>query len=45
MSKKGFGAFGPIDIHSEFDTFGYITSAPKSDWRDFNFIRYLKRTF
>jgi fructokinase len=32
----GIGSFGPIDLHPESPTFGFITSTPKPGWRDFN---------
>ncbi len=36
---------GPIDIHPESKTYGYITRTPKIPWRNFDFIGYLKRNF
>jgi fructokinase len=32
----GIGSFGPLDLHPESPTFGYITSTPKPGWRNFN---------
>lgn len=39
----GVGSFGPIDIHRESPTYGYITSTPKLAWQDFDFVGYLKK--
>lgn len=33
----GIASFGPIDPDPQSPTFGYITSTPKLDWRNFNF--------
>lgn len=32
LESIGVGSFGPIDIHHESDTYGYITSTPKLAW-------------
>jgi fructokinase len=32
----GIGSFGPLDLHPESPTFGFITSTPKPGWRNFN---------
>lgn len=32
----GLASFGPIDLQSQSDTYGYITSTPKERWRNFN---------
>lgn len=34
----GIASFGPIDPNPESPLFGYITSTPKSDWRQFDFV-------
>src|SRR5215470_18888531 len=36
LSAVGIGSFGPIDLHPESPTFGYITSTPKKDWQNFD---------
>lgn len=41
----GVGSFGPIDIHRESDTYGYITSTPKVTWQNFDFVGTLKIHF
>lgn len=34
----GIGSFGPIDMREGSDTYGYITSTPKTAWQHFNFL-------
>jgi fructokinase len=41
----GIGSFGPIDVNTESPTYGYITSTPKTAWRDFPFVQTLKEAF
>lgn len=41
----GVGSFGPIDIHENSSTYGYITSTPKIAWQNFDFVGYLKKEF
>jgi len=41
----GIGSFGPIDINKESDTYGYITSTPKTAWKNFDFIGAIKEHF
>ena len=36
LSAVGIGAFGPIDLHPESPTFGFITSTPKKEWQNFD---------
>jgi fructokinase len=43
IDALGVGSFGPIDVDEKSETFGYITSTPKSFWRDYNFVGYLKQ--
>ncbi|OTN91533.1 ROK family protein [Enterococcus faecium] len=42
LSSIAIGSFGPIDIHPDSKTYGYITSTPKIPWQNFDFIGYLK---
>jgi fructokinase len=37
VASIGIASFGPIDPNPESPTFGYITSTPKLDWRNFDF--------
>lgn len=41
----GVGSFGPIDIHEDSLTYGYITSTPKIAWQNFDFVGCLKKEF
>ncbi|MDH6363726.1 putative NBD/HSP70 family sugar kinase [Enterococcus sp. PF1-24] len=41
----GVGSFGPIDIHRESATYGYITSTPKLAWQNYDFVGELKKYF
>jgi fructokinase len=43
LSAVGIGAFGPIDLHPESPSFGYITSTPKKDWQNFDLAGSLQR--
>ena len=36
LAAVGIGSFGPVDIHPDSPTFGYVTSTPKQDWRHFD---------
>ncbi len=39
----GIGSFGPIDVNSDSDTYGSITSTPKTGWRDFPFVQEIRK--
>jgi fructokinase len=41
----GIGSFGPIDINEDSPTYGYITSTPKTGWKDYPFVQALKDAF
>src|SRR5277367_3979639 len=43
VSAIGIASFGPIDPDPESPTFGYITSTPKLDWRNFDFAGAVRR--
>src|SRR5215468_10140355 len=34
VAAIGVGSFGPIDVHRTSTTCGYITTTPKSGWRN-----------
>lgn len=40
----GIGCFGPIDLNKDSKTYGYITSTPKTAWKNFNLVGEIKRT-
>ena len=35
ISALGIGSFGPLDLHPESKTFGYITTTPKQGWQHY----------
>lgn len=39
----GIGSFGPVDLHRDSPTYGYITSTPKPGWRDCNLAGAIAR--
>jgi fructokinase len=43
VEAVGIGSFGPVDLHPDSPTFGYITSTPKSGWAYFDFAGSVKR--
>jgi len=43
VAAIGIASFGPIDPNPESPTFGYITSTPKLDWRNFDFAGTVHR--
>ncbi|MBT2728590.1 ROK family protein [Bacillus sp. ISL-75] len=45
LDSIGIGSFGPIDVNQDSSTDGYITSTPKTGWRDFPFVQALRESF
>jgi len=43
LSAVGIGAFGPVDLHPESPTFGFITSTPKAGWQQYDLAWTLYR--
>ncbi len=43
IEALGVASFGPVDLDSASPTYGYITSTPKTAWRDFNLLGSLKK--
>jgi fructokinase len=41
----GIGSFGPVDLHPESKTFGYITTTPNSGREIRDLARALRRAF
>lgn len=39
----GVASFGPIEIKQNSSKYGYITTTPKSHWKDTDFVGYLKK--
>lgn len=38
IEALGIGCFGPIDLHQDSDTYGYITTTPKIAWQNCNIV-------
>ena len=43
LAAIGIGSFGPIDIDRTSRTYGYVTSTPKHDWRNYDFAGSISR--
>src|SRR5690349_17109798 len=43
LKAVGIASFGPVDLHPESPTFGYITSTPKLDWRNVDIAGSVRR--
>ena len=43
LQSIGVASFGPIDLHPDSPTYGYITSTPKPGWRDTDLIGPLEK--
>ena len=44
IKSIGIGAFGPIDVDKDSDTYGYVLSTPKKLWKNFNLLASLKES-
>jgi len=45
LQAIGIGSFGPLDLHTDSPTYGYITSTPKPGWRDTDVRGAVRRAF
>ncbi len=45
LTAIGIGSFGPIDVNKESDTYGYITSTPKTSWKFYDFLGSVKNRY
>ena len=45
LAAIGIGSFGPIDVHRDSPTYGYITSTPKLAWQNYDFVGTMKQHF
>jgi len=43
LQALGVASFGPVDLHRESDTYGFITSTPKPGWRNTEVVGFFKR--
>ena len=42
ISAIGIGCFGPIDLIPGSETYGYITTTPKTAWKNYNIVKAFK---
>jgi len=45
LDAIGIGSFGPIDVISTSETYGYIISTPKPGWGNFDFLGAIKAKY
>jgi fructokinase len=45
LAAIGIGSFGPIDTHTDSDTYGFITSTPKTAWINCDIVSPFKHHF
>lgn len=45
LKAIGIGSFGPIDLDKNSHTYGYITSTPKLNWSNTDFVGAIKNEF
>lgn len=45
LQAIGIGSFGPIDLHKDSSTYGFITSTPKPGWRNADICGAVHRQF
>lgn len=45
LASIGIGSFGPIDVNEKSATYGYVTSTPKTAWKNFNFLGAVKQRY
>jgi len=43
LRAVGIASFGPVDLHPESRTYGYITSTPKPGWRNFDLAGLVRK--
>ncbi|WP_353949315.1 ROK family protein [Sporolactobacillus sp. Y61] len=42
IESLGICSFGPVDLHRDSATYGYITSTPKAGWANYPFVRTME---
>ena len=42
IAALGIGCFGPLDLNPQSETYGYITSSPKTAWKNFDLFGTLR---
>jgi len=43
LKAVGIGSFGPVDLRVDSPTYGFITSTPKTAWRNFDFAGTVRK--
>jgi len=43
IEALGIGSFGPVDVHKDSKTYGYILDTPKAGWSMFPFLDEIKK--
>ena len=41
----GIASFGPVDLHEESPTYGYITTTPKPGWKELDILGFFRHRF
>lgn len=45
LDAIGIGSFGPIDVNHASDTYGYITTTPKTAWQHVDFVGQMNERY
>lgn len=45
LESMGIGSFGPIDVNTDSETYGYILSTPKEAWKNTDFLGTIKKRY
>lgn len=45
LEAIGIGSFGPIDVNQNSETYGYITTTPKTAWQNVDFVGQMKERY
>lgn len=45
LESMGIGSFGPIDVNKNSETYGYITTTPKTAWQHTDFLGKVKSRY
>lgn len=45
LSAIGIGSFGPIDVNTDSSTYGYVTTTPKTAWKNYDFLGAVKERY
>lgn len=45
LDTMGIGSFGPIDIQTQSETYGYVLATPKKGWTNYPFLPELKKRY